>query len=165
MLESPKDLLVYDKAIHQWRINEDKAGEITDQINLYGDKSSKIKQLKAQSKTVYRYIYRRVRQSWATFVEWAFANEEEWFLILQDALIAQLEYDLTSFGAGSNTKMNAVNFNKQTTMNRHDIANNAVSIEVEEIFKSNLDRKVIWRGEFCLPDDLKTKERYTTYNY
>jgi hypothetical protein len=154
--------MIYDKTTHRWSLELSDTEEVGNIVADYGTVEAANRALKAQSKTVYLWIYNRIPRQNKDVIELTLAKDDRYLPIIKEALIAQLEYDLAS-GGNDVTKQTGINFTGGGTMPRSLQKERQVGIEVEQILENaGSEINILYGGDFGVRLD---DDRYTKYDY
>lgn len=154
--------MIYDKITHRWNLEISDTTDFGNIVENYGSIAKAERELKAQSRTVYLWIFNRIPFGNRDLIEYMLATDTRFNLPLKEALLAQLEYDLKSGGNDVNKQV-AIDFKSKGAIPRSMQVQNQVSIETQQILENaSSDFNLLWAGDYSvrLGDD-----RYEKYNY
>lgn len=154
--------MTYDKTTHRWHLDLADTAELGNIDEEYGSIEQAERELKAQSRTVYLWIYNRIPVGNKDIVELTLAKDERYQAMIKEALLAQLEYDLKS-GGNDVVKQTGVNFQQGGIIPRSIQKERQVGIEVEQIIQNaGSDINILYAGDYGVRLD---DTRYTEYDY
>jgi hypothetical protein len=154
--------MIYDKTTHRWSLQLTDTEDVGNIVAEYGSVETAERALKAQSKTVYLYIYNRIPRQNKDVIELTLAKDQRYTSIIKEALIAQLEYDLASGGNEVN-KQTGINFAGGGVIPRSLQKERQVGVEVEQILENaGSELNLLYGGDFGVRLD---DDRYTKYDY
>jgi hypothetical protein len=154
--------MIYNKTTHRWSLEISDTEDVGNIVAEYGSVENANRALKSQSKTVYLYIYNRIPRQNKDIIELTLAKDPRYTPILKEALLSQLEYDLTSGGNDVN-KQTGVNFVGGGLIPRSLQKERQVGIEVEQLLENaGSDVNLLYGGDFGVRLD---DDRYTKYDY
>jgi hypothetical protein len=154
--------MIYDKTTHRWHLQIIDTESIGNIVGEYGTVENTEKQLKAQARSLYLFIYNRIPAANKDVIELTLAKDVRYLPILKEALLAQLEYDLAS-GGNDITKQSGLNFSNGGVVSRSLQKERQVGIEVQQILENaGGEINLLYGADFGvrLGDD-----RYITYDY
>jgi hypothetical protein len=154
--------MTYDKTTHRWHLDIADTTELGSIDEEYGSIEQAERELKAQSRTVYLWIYNRIPVANKDIVELTLAKDARYQPMIKEALLAQLEYDLKS-GGNDVVKQTGINFQQGGVIPRSIQKERQVGIEVEQIIQNaGSDINILYAGDFGVRLD---DTRYTEYDY
>lgn len=126
----------YDNTSHRWHLTIEDTREIIENIeSVYGSREKAERELKAQSRSVYYWIFNRIPTQNKDIVEYTLAKDSRIQKDLKEVLIAQLEYDLKTGGSAID-KQSGIDFKNNSQMPRSRIAESQISIQAEQILEN-----------------------------
>ena len=155
--------MIYNSTKHRWELQIEDAEELGDVISQYGSLSNFERQLKLQSMVVYNYIYSCIPRENKDFIEYLLAKDPSFKEGMQEALMAQLMYDLAS---GGNDVVNQIGIDFKTGgsgVPRSRQIQSQVSPLVRQILENiNSDFNIFYLGDYRvrMEDDRYEKRGY-----
>lgn len=154
--------MIYDKTTHRWSLEISDTSGFGNIIENYGTLARAERELKAQSLTVYLWIYHRIPFANKDLIEYMLAKDERFTQPLKEALLSQLDYDLKSGGNDVNKQV-AIDFKSKGAIPRSMQIQNQVSIETQQILENaSTDFNLLYGADYGVR---LGRDRYTLYDY
>lgn len=154
--------MTYDKTTHRWYLEVDDTEEFGDISAKYGSQASAEQALKSQSRSVYRYIYARIPLGNKDVLELALAKDTRYLPIIKEALLSQLEYDLTA-GGNDVAKQIGIDFKGGGNVDEALIRDRQIGIEAKQALESaSSDINIFYAGDYGIR---LGDTRYVDYDY
>jgi len=154
--------MIYDKVYHRWNLELDDTKELGNIVESYGTLAKAERELKAQARTVYLWIYHRIPFGNRDLIEYMLATDSRFQPIIKEALVSQLEYDLKSGGNDVNKQV-AIDFKSKGAIPRSIQVQNQVSIETQQILENgSSDFNLLYGGDYGVR---LGEDRYEKYDY
>jgi hypothetical protein len=128
------NMMTYDLNNHRYVLKAQYCSEIANLSEVYADQSAIDKTLKSISRTIYNWIYSRIPVCNKNYIEYLLAKHEDCIRALYEAMLAQLEADISS-GYNDIKNQSAINFSTGMHLDREEIRKNLVCIEAQNILE------------------------------
>lgn len=154
--------MTYNKTYHRWVLAITDCDEIGDVKSAYGGEANALRELAKQSRTLYLAIYEKVPLSNKDYIEYNLAKCAELEPIIKEALLAQLEYDLSS-GGNSVNKQVGLDFKSGVAIDRKEMKSRQVAIEAMQILQNASSAfNIFYPVDF---GQVMESTRYTDFDY
>lgn len=152
----------YDKTNHRWSLEVEDCATVGDVKGIYGGEEKANIKLAKQSATVYRYIYNRIPGGNHDIIELTLAKDTRFLQPFKEALLAQLQYDISS-GGDSVDKQVGLDFKSGMSISRSLMRERQVAIETIEILEQPIgDMNLLYAGDYGIR---LSDTRYADYDY
>lgn len=140
------EYMTYDYTTHRYVLTIDGANTIGNASQVYGNENTLIFTLQSISRTIYNFIYTHGSRVNKYLVEYWLANEEELRPVIYEAMLSQLEADMSS-GMNDVKNQAGVNFETGQVINRKDQQARQVCLQAEEIL-TNAHPNILYSGSY-----------------
>lgn len=154
--------MIYNKDFHRYVLTMKGASLVADISKIYASTQECERTLFNISRRIYNYIYSHTNTLNRNYIEYKLACDEEFRSVVFEAMLSQLEADVSS-GALDVVNQVGINFQAGQVIDESEIAKRSICVEAKKILQNgNGQFNLLFMGDYGvrLP-----KERYQRWDY